>query len=130
MPKLIHPKPRIFFNVTPIHPTGMTLVDLGEMDEDLELTRTRYSSLPPTPTQSEHKRKEARHQSLPPLTGDTAPTLPLPSLEEADESGGSAEEMEPPLTKEGNRTKVRRLLLIQCGAHISWIDRRCPEHRL
>ncbi|KAH9017422.1 hypothetical protein EDB85DRAFT_1897653 [Lactarius pseudohatsudake] len=105
MPTLIHPKPRIFFNVTPIHPTGLTQVDLGEVDEDEESTRTRYSSLPPTPTRAEHNLKEARHQSLPPLTGDTEPPTQLPSLEEVDENDCSAEEMESPFTKDGNSTK-------------------------
>ncbi|KAI9464150.1 hypothetical protein BJY52DRAFT_1184536 [Lactarius psammicola] len=116
MPTLIHPKPRIFFNVTPIHPTGMTQVDLGEMDEDLELTRTRYLSLPPTPTQPEHELKEARHQSLPPPTGDTGPVPPLPPLEEVDESAWSAEEMESPPTKDSNPTKAGAGISSETGA--------------
>ncbi|KAH8976922.1 hypothetical protein EDB86DRAFT_3093780 [Lactarius hatsudake] len=105
MPTLIHPKPHIFFNMTPIHPTGLTQVDLGEVDKDEESTWTRYSSLPSTPTRAEHNLKEARHQSLPPLTGDTEPPTQLPSLEEVDENDCSAEEMESPFTKDGNSTK-------------------------
>ncbi|KAH9160275.1 hypothetical protein EDB89DRAFT_2082098 [Lactarius sanguifluus] len=101
MPMLIHPKPCIFFNVMPIHPTGLTQVDLGEVDKDKESTQTHYSSLPPTPTQAEHKLKEVRHQSLPPLTGDTEPSTHLPSLEEVDENDCSAKEMESPFTKDG-----------------------------
>lgn len=119
MPTLIHPKPLIFFNVTPIHPTGLTQVDLGEVDEDEELTRTRYSSLPPTPTQAEHKFKEARHQSLPPLARDTEPSAQLPSLEEVGENDCSTEEMVSSFTKDGNSTKVRQLLLMERDDHIS-----------
>ncbi|KAH9054678.1 hypothetical protein EDB87DRAFT_1580355 [Lactarius vividus] len=105
MPMLIHPKPLIFFNVTPIHPTGLMQVDLGEVDEDKESTQMHYSSLPPTPTQAEHKFKEARHQSLPPLARDTEPSTQLPSLEEVGENDCSTEEMVSSFTKDGNSTK-------------------------
>ena len=64
---MIPNKPRMFFNITPINLNGVTVVDLGEMDEGLE--ETRDSSLPPvslTRAQHEHKSRGGRHESLPP----------------------------------------------------------------
>ncbi|KAH9064446.1 hypothetical protein EDB87DRAFT_1574956 [Lactarius vividus] len=92
-------------NLAHLKPSRLTQVDLGEVDEDEESTRTRYSSLPPTPTQAEHKFKEARHQSLPPLARDTEPSAQLPSLEEVGENDCSTEEMVSSFTKDGNSTK-------------------------
>jgi hypothetical protein len=58
-------KPLLFFNITPINPNGVTVVDLGDMDEGLEMTR--HTSLPPvSPTTHEHSSRGARHGSLPP----------------------------------------------------------------
>jgi hypothetical protein len=60
-------RPLLFSNLTPVNPNGMTVVDLGEMDGGLEVTR--HSSLPPvSPTRAthEHKSRGGRHASLPP----------------------------------------------------------------
>ena len=65
-------KPLTFDNITPVNPNGMTVVDLGEMDEGPGLAHnvsTHHVSLPPiveTWTQPCSNLKGARHKSLPP----------------------------------------------------------------
>jgi hypothetical protein len=65
-------KPLTFYNITPVNPNGMTVVDLGEMDEGPGLAHnvsTCHISLPPiveTRTQPHSNLKGARHKSLPP----------------------------------------------------------------
>jgi hypothetical protein len=86
IPTMTHPKPLMFFNITPINPTGLTIVDLGRMDEDLapnlddsavaQVTvarqnseAARYTSLPPETRLQRHEHvRGGRHNSLPPKT--------------------------------------------------------------
>jgi hypothetical protein len=82
----MHHMPPLFFNITPLNPDGMTVVDLGEMDEGLETTR--HSSLPPmSPTQPmhEHKSRRARHGSLPPKLTKIRFSPPAEGLDEVSE---------------------------------------------
>jgi hypothetical protein len=76
---MIHPKPAMFFKITPINPNGITVVNLGETDDVLPASvpvplARRHSSLPPlavTETRKSHgkyKPREERHRSLPPKT--------------------------------------------------------------
>jgi hypothetical protein len=77
-------KPLLFFNITPMNPNGMTVVDLGDMDEGLETTR--HSSLPPvSPTTHEHKSRGARHGSLPPKLTKIRFSSPAEVLDEVSE---------------------------------------------
>ena len=121
-----HPKPLIFFNVTPISPTGMTIVDLGRMESESEdsvpnvghpmaaqLARqnseaARYTSLPPE-TRVQHRKhvRGGRHNSLPPKTVTIRHASPIPSAS-GSETGGdndgvdSVEEIVPPsMMKDG-----------------------------
>jgi len=82
IPTTTHPKPQIFFNITPINPTGMTIVDLGRMEEspDPDLGHSavaqvahqnseaaRYMSSPPETRLQRHEHiRGGRHNSLPP----------------------------------------------------------------
>lgn len=43
---MMHHRPPLFVNSIPVNPNGMTLVDLEEMDEGVEVTRTHHSSKP------------------------------------------------------------------------------------
>lgn len=82
----MHNKPLLFFNITPVNPDGITVVDLGEMDEGLEVTR--HSSLPPiSPTHAthEHKPKGGRHGSLPPNLTEVRFSSPPQGLDEVSE---------------------------------------------
>jgi hypothetical protein len=71
---MIRSKPAIYFKITPINPTGVTVADLGEMDDIPPASvakpmARRHSSLPPpavTETGTSHR--EGRHRSLPPKT--------------------------------------------------------------
>jgi hypothetical protein len=88
-PRMILSKPRQFFNVTPINQMGITVVDLGDIDEGSEAPRS--SSLPPTSVKlfGEFPR-ENRHRSLPRTTEEKVkrPTSRLTS----EESDKNAEE--------------------------------------
>ena len=46
----MHRKPRVYFNITPINPNGITVVDLGELPEDEGLEVTRGPSPKPSKT--------------------------------------------------------------------------------
>ncbi|KAH9024440.1 hypothetical protein EDB83DRAFT_2527147 [Lactarius deliciosus] len=88
-PRMILSKPRQFFNITPISQTGMTVVDLGDIDEGSEAPRS--SSLPPTSVKLfEDLSRETRHSSLPRTTGPIRP-LSRSTFEESEEN---AEELE------------------------------------
>jgi hypothetical protein len=95
VPTMMHPKPLPFFNITPINPTGLTIVDLGRMDEDsapnlghsavAQVSRqnseaARYTSLPPETRLQRHERVGGgRHNSLPPKTVTVRHASPIPS---------------------------------------------------
>ncbi|KAH8994632.1 hypothetical protein EDB83DRAFT_2534613 [Lactarius deliciosus] len=88
-PRMILGKPRQFFNITPISQTGMTVVDLGDIDEGSEAPRS--SSLPPTSVKLfEDLSRETRHSSLPRTTGPIRPS----SRSTFEESEENAEELE------------------------------------
>lgn len=101
---MIHPKPLPFFNITPINPTGLTIVDLGQMEsmyeahEDSAVAQVpvarpsqisrqnqnseaaRYTSLPPVSRLQRHEHaRGGRHNSLPPKTVTTGHASPIPS---------------------------------------------------
>ncbi len=83
-PRMILSKPRQFFNITPINQMGMTVVDLGDIDEGSEAPRS--SSLPPTSVKLfEDISRETRHKSLPRTTGAIRPSSPS-TCEESDEN--------------------------------------------
>ena len=80
---MTHPKPLTFFNITPIYLTGLTIVDLEQMDENLALNlddsvvaqvarqnleAAHNTSLPPETQLQHHKHiRGGRHNnSLPP----------------------------------------------------------------
>jgi hypothetical protein len=115
---MIHPKPAIFFKITPVNPTDMTIVDLGEMDDVLPaLVARRHSSLPPVrETQTSHvshggyNSGEGRHRSLPPKTVTIISASP--SFEGSETSGktNSIEESDSPLRKGNNTIRVSCLL--------------------
>jgi hypothetical protein len=106
---MIHPQPPIFFKVTPVNPIGMTVVDLGEMDNVLPVQVARHSSLPPvTETRSqlagEHSFAGGRHRSLPPKTVTISATSPTTIEDsetdgERDHSANSVDQLEPSPTK-------------------------------
>jgi hypothetical protein len=78
--------PLVFSNITPVNPNGITVVDLGEMDEGLEVAR--HSSLPPiSPTRAkhEHEPKGCRHASLPPNLTKVRFSPPADGLDEVSE---------------------------------------------
>ena len=98
---MAHPKPLTFFNITPINPTVMTIVDLGQMDEDSapnlgdlavaqvacqiscqNLEAARYTSLPPESRLQRHEHaKGGRHNSLPLKTVTIGDASPIPSAD-------------------------------------------------
>jgi hypothetical protein len=88
---MIRTKPPIFFNITPVNSTGMTAVDLGEMDESFE--GPRHSSLPPvtTPVTETHRQTDntrgGRHRSLPPKIMAMEPAHPVSAVEDSDTGG-------------------------------------------
>jgi hypothetical protein len=88
--RMILSKPRQFFNVTPINRMGITVVDLGDIDDGSEAPRS--SSLPPTSVKlfEDIIPRESRHSSLPRTTEDKVrrSTSRLTS----EESDGNAEE--------------------------------------
>lgn len=87
LPTMSSQKPPVFYNITPVNPNGMTLVDLGEMVENLE--PTRHSSLPPPASPilatREHKSRGVRHGSLPPNTTRIRFPSPAEVLDEISE---------------------------------------------
>jgi len=105
IPTMTHPKPLMFFNITPINPTGLTIVDLGRMDEgsapnldnsavaQVALSRqnseaARYTSLPPETQLQRHEHiRGGRHNSLPPKMVTIRDTSPNPSAN-VSEMGG------------------------------------------
>lgn len=101
---MIHPRPKpaIFFKITPVNPIGITIVDLGEMDDvqPASLAR-RHSSLPPTATETRtsHNAREGRYGSLPPKI--VTIVSPSPSFE-ASETDGEGD----------NTTRVSCLILL------------------
>ena len=110
---MIHPKPAIFFKITPVNPAGMTIVDLGETDDVSPApVARRHSSLPPG-TDVSRDYREGRHRSLPPK----AVTLisPSASFEDSETDGeseiSSARELDSSPGKEDNTTRVSCLLL-------------------
>src|ERR1700761_3981134 len=85
-PRMILGRPRQFFNVTPINQIGITVVDLGDIDEGMEAPRS--SSLPPTSVKLfEDISRDSRHKSLPCTIEDIWPKTPS-SSEESDEEKG------------------------------------------
>ena len=129
-PTMTHPKPLTFFNITPINPTGMTIVNLGRMDEDSALNlghlavaqvarqnseAARYTSLPPeTRLQSHEHVRGGRHKSLPPKTvtmRDTSPILSTSGSETGGDSDGvgSVEETLPSSMMEDSPINVSYL---------------------
>lgn len=89
VPLLMEPgyRPPLFINITPVNPNGVTVIDLGQMDEGLETTR--HSSLPPpeSPSQETHENKlrGRRHCSLPPKLTKTRLSTPAEGLDEVSE---------------------------------------------
>jgi hypothetical protein len=85
-PRMILSRPCQFFNVTPINQIGITVVDLGDIDEGMEAPHS--SSLPPTSVKLfEDISRESRHKSLPCTIEDIQPKT-LSSSEESDEEKG------------------------------------------
>ena len=70
-PRMILSKPCQFFNVTPINRTGITVIDLGVIDDGSEAPRSL--SLPPTSVKlfEDIIPRESRHSSLPRITEDS-----------------------------------------------------------
>ena len=75
---MVHRELLLYFNVAPYNPNGITQVDLGEMDEGLEVTRTRHSSLPPSSS------------TLPPKPTKTRLSSPAGGLDEVSEGESEA----------------------------------------
>ena len=125
---MIHPKPAIFFKITPVNPTGMTIVDLREMDDVPPASMARHhSSLPPvteTRTQTSHvshgeyNSREGRHRSLPPKTVTIISASPSFEGSETDGKTNSIRESDPPLRKGDNTTRVS-CLQYDYDAHIN-----------
>jgi hypothetical protein len=114
---MIHPKPAIFFKITPVNPAGMTIVDLGEMDDiSPALVARRHLSLPPVVDVShvDYDSREGRHKSLPPKAVTIlSPSPPHEDLETDGESKiSSIGESDASLRKGDNTTRVSCLLLI------------------
>jgi len=131
IPTMTHPKPLTFFNITPINPTVMTIVDLGQMDGDLvpNLGKSRvapvacqilrqnleaacYTSLPPESRLRHHEHtRGGRHNSLPPKTVTIGDTSPIPSANGSEMDGDNdsidnVEETMPSSMMEHNPTNV------------------------
>jgi hypothetical protein len=71
-PRMILSRLCQFFNVTPINQIGITVVDLGDIDEGMEAPHS--SSLPPTSVKLfEDISRESRHKSLPRTIEDIQP---------------------------------------------------------
>jgi hypothetical protein len=98
---MMHPQPPIFFKVTPVNPIGMTVVDLGQMDNALPVQVPRHSSLPPvTETRTrhagEHSFAEGRHRSLPPkMVTISAASSAIEDSETDGETNGSVKQPGP-----------------------------------
>ncbi|KAF8493098.1 hypothetical protein F5888DRAFT_1636873 [Russula emetica] len=90
LPMMMHHKPLLFSNITPVNPNGMTVVDLGDMDEGLETTR--HSSLPlVSPTMHKHNSRGGRHGSLPPKLTKIRFSSPAEGLDEVSEGESDQE---------------------------------------
>ncbi len=63
-------RPHTFINITPINPTGIMIVDLGELPEGASENGEvpRPSSVPPISLPRSHGLGEVRHGSLPPMS--------------------------------------------------------------
>ena len=114
IPTVTHPKPLTFFNITPINPTGLTIVDLGRMDEDSapnlddsavaqatvarqNSEAARHTSLPPETRLQRHEHiRGGRHNSLPPKTVTIRHASPIPSanVSETDSDNDSVDSVE------------------------------------
>ncbi len=87
-------RPPTFYNITPVNLAGLTVVDLGEMDEGSEVASSRHPSLPPVTetrlqTQTQHDNiRQRRHRSLSTFTGTPIP--PVESNNETDHEDDSA----------------------------------------
>lgn len=123
---MTHPKPLTFFNITPINPTGLTVVDLGRMDEDsapnlddsavAQVARqnseaARHTSLPPETRLQRHEHvRGGRHNSLPPKTARVTirRPSPIPSANgsETDGDNDSVDSVEEASSMEGSPTNV------------------------
>ena len=111
---MIHPQPPIFFKITPVNPIGMTVVDLGEMDNVLPVQvprQSRYSSLPPvmeTQTQhaGEHSFAEGRHRSLPPKMVTTSAASPDVEDSETDGETNCSVKQPRPSSRKGKKTAM------------------------
>jgi hypothetical protein len=128
---MIHPKPAIFFKITPLNPTGMTIVDLGEMDHIMDdippasLLARRHSSLPPITETRAHvshgeNSSKGRHRSLPPKTVNMISASP--SFEASETDGGETDsvgESDPPLVKKGDNTTRVSCLQYDYDTHIN-----------
>ena len=129
IPTMTHPKPLTFFNITPINPTGLTIVDLGRMDEDsapnlddsavAQVARqnsdaAHYTFLPPETRLQRHEHvRGGRHNSLPPKMARViirhTVTSPIPSanVSETDGDNDSVDGVEEaPLVVEDSPTNV------------------------
>jgi hypothetical protein len=113
IPTMVHPKPLTFFNITPINPTGLTIVDLGRMDEDsapnlddsavAQVARqnseaARYASLPPESRLQRHEHvRGGRHNSLPPKMVTIRHASPIPpsaNVSETDDDNDGVDSIE------------------------------------
>jgi hypothetical protein len=123
---MAHPKPLTFFNITPINPTGITIVDLGRMDLDPDpdlghstvaparqnSEAARYTSLPPETQLQRHEHvRGGRHNSLPPKMVKIRCISPIPSASSSEADGDSdgvdgAGETMPPSMMEDSPTNV------------------------
>jgi hypothetical protein len=98
-PRMILSRPRQFFNVTPINHMGITVVDLGDMDEGMEAPRS--SSLPPTSVKLFGDiSREIRHKSLPRTIEEIRPKSPSSS----EGSGENPEEIGDTGSSPGNES--------------------------
>lgn len=134
VPTMTHPKPLIFFNITPINPTVMTIVDLGRMNEDSapnlgdsavaqvarQVSRqnseaARYTSLPPESRLQRHEHvRGGRHSSLPPKTVTIGDASSIPSANGSETDGDddgvdSVEETMPSSMMKDSSTNVSYL---------------------
>jgi len=122
---MTHPKPLTFFKITPINPTTMTIVDLGQIDSDPDLGHSavaqvacqnseaaRYTSLPPETQLQRHEHvRGGRHKSLPPKMVTIRHASPTPSASGSETDGDSdsvdgVKETMPSSTMEDSPTNV------------------------
>ncbi|KAF8261410.1 hypothetical protein EI94DRAFT_1810325 [Lactarius quietus] len=85
-PQMILSRLRQFFNIIPINQMGITVVDLGDMDEGIEAPRS--SSLPPTSVKLfKDVLRVSRHKSLPHTIEGIWPNSPSSSEESGENPG-------------------------------------------